>query len=341
MKEVRQCERQHETLRNQSTLESIKRYLIFAERFNIRNTFMIENLLQFYKRIHRESTNDQLVHYKGEEFYDIIRARCSEGKTTFSYRDFYKVSLVKSQGKLYYADRWILIDRPAIMFSSPLVPYAWEGIRSNGDDGRFLIFNEMFVRGDHNRASLSETPLFDPKMERVYFIDDAEVASIDSLFDKMEEVIHSDYSGKADELRCYLHLLIHEAMRVKAISSYEPHNNAAKRIAELFLALLDRQFPVDIPDKKLVLSTANDYADRLNVHVNHLNRVVKGATGKTTTQLINERIAQESSQLLQHSSLSIGEIAFGMGFEENSSFSKFMKKQTGKTPTELRSKLVQ
>ena len=100
----------------------------------------------------------------------------------------------------------------------------------------------MFVRGDHNRASLSETPLFDPKMERVYFIDDAEVASIDSLFDKMEEVIHSDYSGKADELRCYLHLLIHEAMRVKAISSYEPHNNAAKRIAELFLALLDRQF---------------------------------------------------------------------------------------------------
>lgn len=63
---------------------------------------------------------------------------------------------------------------------------------------------------------------------------------------------------------------------------------------------------------------------------------MKATTGRTTSDLINSRIAQEGVQLLQHSRLSISEIAYSLGFEELSSFSNFIKKRTGSSPTELR-----
>lgn len=99
--------------------------------------------------------------------------------------------------------------------------------------------------------------------------------SIQDIFKKMQIELDSGYSQKLDIMRCYLHLLIHETMKMQQTSRYVPHKNAAQRIIELFLTLLDRQFPVEIPQRNLVLKTATDYANRLSVHVNHLNRVVK------------------------------------------------------------------
>ncbi len=142
---------------------------------------------------------------------------------------------------------------------------------------------------------------------------------------------------EGDVLRCYLHLLIHEAMKMQDISTYVPQKNASQRTAELFLTLLERQFPIDIPNNTLTLKTANDYASRLSVHVNHLNRVVKTTTGRTTSTLITNRVIQEGLQLLQHSNHSVSEIAFALGFEEPASFSNFIRKHTDLSPTAYRS----
>ena len=102
------------------------------------------------------------------------------------------------------------------------------------------------------------------------------------------------------------------------------------------MELLERQFPIDFPRTALVLRTPADYANRLSVHVNHLNKVIKETTGKTTSELIAERIIKEATQYLQHSNLSVSEVAFGLGFESVSYFSKFYRKHTGKSPSEVR-----
>ncbi|MCD7972206.1 MAG: helix-turn-helix domain-containing protein [Candidatus Azobacteroides sp.] len=297
---------------------------------------MTESLEEFYKRINRTEEALQHAHQKGSEYFDIQLSRCSIGKTSFSYRNFYKVALVLHTGKLYYADKWIEVDRPAILFSTPLIPYAWEATGMGGGPGHFCLFNEHFLKTGDRHNPLADTPLLDISKERIYFIDDNMVERIQGLFLKMQEELKSDYAQKSDILRCYLHLLVHEAMKVRMTSSYIPRRNAGQRTAELFLALLERQFPIEIPHKILTLKTPNDYAERLSVHVNHLNRVVKTTTGKTTSALITNRIVQEGVQLLQHSDYSVGEIAFALGFEEPASFSNFMKKHTNLSPTSHR-----
>ena len=121
---------------------------------------------------------------------------------------------------------------------------------------------------------------------------------------------------------------------------YESHVNASQRITELFIELLDRQFPIDYPHAVLNLRTPADYANRLSVHVNHLNKVIKDTTGKTTSEMIAERIIKECTQYLLHSNLSISEIAYSLGFETVSYFSKFYRKHTGKSPSEVRERTI-
>ncbi len=296
---------------------------------------MIENLTEFYKRIGRSDLAAE-AYVKEKPYFTVQESQCRIGHVSFSYRDFYKVALVLETGKLYYADKWILVDRPALLFSNPMIPYAWEASGNARGTGCFCIFNEAFIEASEKMGTLADTPLFNQSKERIYFLNDDVLERVTEIFEKMREESKTDYSQKLDILRCYVHLTVHEAMKAAPTSTYVPHKNAAQRIAELFLTLLDRQFPIEIPKKILRLKSATDFADRLSIHVNHLNRVVKATTGRTTSELINSRIAQEGTQLLQHSKLSISEIAYGLGFEELSSFSNFMKKRTGSSPTELR-----
>jgi len=110
-------------------------------------------------------------------------------------------------------------------------------------------------------------------------------------------------------------------------------NSASLRVTTQFLELLERQFPVENLNAPLKLKAAQDYANRLFIHVNYLNRAVKEMTGKSTTTLIAERITAEATALLQHTDWSVADIAYALGFQYPNYFSNFIKKTTGNTPT--------
>jgi AraC family transcriptional activator of pobA len=95
---------------------------------------------------------------------------------------------------------------------------------------------------------------------------------------------------------------------------------------------LERQFPTDSPEQSLSLKTPAEFAARLAVHTNHLNRSVKTVTGRTTSRLISDRILKEAQALLKHTDWSIAQIAAGLGFEEPAYFTNFFKKHTGAAP---------
>ena len=116
--------------------------------------------------------------------------------------------------------------------------------------------------------------------------------------------------------------------------------NGAARITNLFLDLLERQFPIDSTAKPLKFRTAQDFAQSLSVHINYLNRSVKEITGKPTSVLIAERIAAEAKALLLFTDWSVADIAYGLGFEYPTYFNNYFKRLTGLTPNSLRKEKV-
>lgn len=79
-----------------------------------------------------------------------------------------------------------------------------------------------------------------------------------------------------------------------------------------------------------------DYAEALQVHPNYLSQVVKAETGFTVKQLIDERLVAEATSLLQQSYLTVAEVAYRLGFDDASNFSRFFKRKTGQSPSKFR-----
>jgi len=104
----------------------------------------------------------------------------------------------------------------------------------------------------------------------------------------------------------------------------------------LFTELLERQFPIELSNQVIKLNSPSAFAGQLNIHVNHLNKALKEITGKTTSQLINERVLQEAKVLLKSTNLAIAEIAWSLGFEEPNHFSSFFKSRAKITPKKFR-----
>lgn len=110
---------------------------------------------------------------------------------------------------------------------------------------------------------------------------------------------------------------------------------ASQRITAVFLELLEQQFPTEV-QHPIRLRYASQFADSLNIHVNHLNRVIKETLNKTTTQVISERILREAKILLRNSNLSVADIAYVLGFTEATHFNNFFRKHTQISPTKFR-----
>ncbi|OJX01772.1 MAG: AraC family transcriptional regulator [Bacteroidetes bacterium 43-93] len=253
----------------------------------------------------------------------------------YNRRDYYKIWLTVGDSKIHYADKSIDISQPALILSNPLVPYSFES-NTEGRWGYMCIFTEEFMKENDRIKSIQQSTLFKPGSDKVFFLNDEQLKSVCNIYENILQELSSDYTYKYDAIRNYINLLIHETMKLQPTISASTHPNASTRIASLFIELLERQFPIDSPDRELKLRKANDYAESLSVHVNHLNHAVKEITGKSTSVHISERIINEAKALLKHTDWNIATIAYSLGFEYPTYFNNFFKKNTGVTPLSLR-----
>ncbi|SHE57534.1 helix-turn-helix domain-containing protein [Pedobacter caeni] len=254
------------------------------------------------------------------------------GCVPYTRRDFYKISLIRGNFKLYYADKAIAFEKSALLFTNPQIPYAWEG-ESADITGFFCVFSDSFFNHDH----IKDYPMFKPGESPVFMLSEEQVPEISRLYLRMMEEIESDFTYKYDVLRNLVRELVYSALKMKPASSYQYNDaNATIRVASLFTELLERQFPVESLTRRIQFRAPNDFAKQLSIHVNHLNRSLKETTAKTTSQLIAHRVVQEAKSLLMHTDWTISQIAWSLGFDELPAFINYFKKIAMVTPLAFR-----
>src|SRR6266542_6144895 len=249
----------------------------------------------------------------------------------YSRKDFYKICLTTGKSIIHYADRSFETDGTVLFFGNPHIPYSWETI-STSYVGYTCLFSEEFLKLSDRSESLQQSPLFKIGGTPILNITENQREFLSTIFQKMIDEQQTDYTYKDDLIRNYINLIIHEALKMQPSENYSQHKNASSRNTYVFLELVERQFPIENTERPLQLKTAQDYANNLAVHVNHLNRAVKEVTGKPTTAHITERIISEAKALLQHTDWNIADVAYALGFEYPTYFNNFFKKMTGTNP---------
>lgn len=87
--------------------------------------------------------------------------------------------------------------------------------------------------------------------------------------------------------------------------------------------------------------TLSALADKYGVESSYFSRLFKQETGENLTLYIAGKRMEKAKELLGREDINIAEVAFMVGYDDYTYFSKVFKKHTGKSPREYRSRLVQ
>lgn len=258
-----------------------------------------------------------------------------KGYLEYSRRDFYKIALISGKVEVQQAGESFVIEGDYLCFSNPDLPYSSK-VLSRTYHGYACFFTKDFATDDFLSSNIQYSMLFGLNATPALRLNEQQKSDITYIFEKMLIEQAGDYMFKEDLIRSYINLLIHESLKIDPSNTYKIKQSPSLRITSQFLELLEKQFPIESLENPITLKTAKDFADKLSIHVNYLNRMVKSATGKTTTDLISDRIIREAKFLLNHTTLTISEISYSLGFEHITYFNNFFKKRTGSNPNSLR-----
>lgn len=282
-----------------------------------------------------DQNNKDIGHFNVFNIAELYRDCAGKAVMPYNRRTYYKISLINGRNRVEYADKIVDIRDHAVLFATPKIPYRYAPLEGK-QSGHFCVFTKDFLARSKTGFIIDELPIFKPNGDFIYHITPQQFKEFNAIFDKMHAEIASDYTFKYDLLRTYVMELVHYGQKLTPIAGEETNLNASGRISTLFIELLERQFPVASATQNMQLKTAADFAQTLGVHVNHLNKVLKEVTGKTTTEIISSRITQEAKILLKQTTWNVSEIAFSLGFEEVAHFSNFFKKNASLSPLSYR-----
>jgi len=84
------------------------------------------------------------------------------------------------------------------------------------------------------------------------------------------------------------------------------------------------------------VKSPSEYAGMLSITASYLNEVVKETSGQPVTYWIQSEVMMEAKRLLYYTNLNIKEIAFRLGYEDHTYFSRLFRKVTGKPAGQFR-----
>jgi AraC-like DNA-binding protein len=288
----------------------------------------LETLASFYKN---RVIDGQPMTFNLHRFDECTSAT----RSSYRRRDFYKVTFMKGRALINYGDKTLSVKGYSLGIFSPDVPYTID-LPDASYNGEYFIFRGEYL-AEYFRRNIQDLPLFAPGHRPVFELNEEQGAEMQQYFDRLHKEFATDYAYKHDLIRHAILDVLHYAMRLEPMRKVYTQTDAGVRIAAVFKELLDRQFPVEDLSQQFELKSPADFAARLGVHVNSLNRALRATTGKSTSVHIAERLVSEAIILLRHTDWNVAEIGFSLGFEDPAHFSHFFKRHTGQAPTAARS----
>jgi len=192
-------------------------------------------------------------------------------------------------------------------------------------EGYIIVFENDFFALRHQNYELSEFSFLTYRHKIPY----AKVSK--EQFENVKSIalwMLKEFSGKGNNFDKHLYSLLN-LMLLELDRLFEPNNKNTEFSQSLqliyhFEELIDKYFR----EKHFV----KDYASILHVRPNYLNAVCNEVTKSSAGDLIRNRIILEAKRLLIHEKKTASEIAYELGFTDNSYFGRFFKKYENNTP---------
>ncbi|MDV7186208.1 helix-turn-helix domain-containing protein [Lutibacter sp. TH_r2] len=246
------------------------------------------------------------------DYYEIIFLEEGAGQHIIDYES-YKIKTPSfyflSKGQIHFWELDKGLAGKVLLFPREfLIPLA----TTFNHEGDLAIFN-----------SLSKAPCVE--------IDKVNFSKINVLLKEINE----EYMRKSDcsltMLRAYTHILLVNLFRIHAKEQNEDILDTTNVMVRNFRQLVSENY--------LTIRSVKEYADLIGISTTHLRDTVKKITGYSPGQLIRQEIIFEAKRRLANTELTTAEIGYTLNFEDTSYFSRFFKREVGKSPSQYREEI--
>ncbi|MBT1706100.1 helix-turn-helix domain-containing protein [Chryseosolibacter indicus] len=266
---------------------------------------------------------------------DLAKVDRSHREPGASYRlGLYGIACKRIEGSFGYGRTHYDFSEGTLMFTSPyqvLTPGA-----ENKVEGWAIYIHPDFLNASVKGHKLTEYTFFGYDANEALHISEAEKNVLENCVMNIQTEIAMNLDKHSyDLIITNLELLLSYCSRFYG-RQFLTRVTASNDIVARFDSLLNDYFSRDslieagVPDVKY-------FASQLNVSANYLSDLLSKYTGKPTLEHIHLKLVDKAKALLWSTENSISEIAYDLGFEHPSHFTKLFKNRTGMSPKEFRS----
>ncbi len=244
-----------------------------------------------------------------------IHILCRAGKAQFSFMD-----------KTYTMEQG---DWTIWQMSSEIS----DALYSSDFNADFLLVDSDFLLEYNPEKVWASKAFVFIKQNPVFHLSERGMAMVEYNFIQFRRRLAEPHLFQTDILGKQLQIFLLDLWEIYRSAIENVHN------ADNSTSLLFTRFMNMLPSYSKTEREVAFYADKLCVSAKHLSEMVKKSSGHPASYWINGYSLQEIYTFLKRPDLTLAEIANLMNFYNPAHFTRFVKKQTGKSPSELRQKL--
>ncbi|MGQ7870234.1 helix-turn-helix domain-containing protein [Sunxiuqinia sp. sy24] len=244
--------------------------------------------------------------------------------------NFYSIFWIQS-GQAVHATDFVeyVIEKDTLLFVPPGLKHRL--VLDHIATGYSILFNEEFVRYNRKEYTpIKEYELFNnPEFKTLIKVEGDTKVQLNTLIKALVDEVQQPDKHSQDVVLNLLHLFLLRSIRVFEMQ-YQPINEEESDSLTIirFKELIEEHYTNE--------KSVSAYADMLQINPTCLSEVAKKSSGITAGEMIRNRIIEEAKQKLFATDMSGKEIAYALGFEDPSYFSRFFKKYTGLTIKDFR-----
>jgi len=259
--------------------------------------------------------------------------------------EFYAIAIKSSgSGKARVGHHTDFPEGATIFFNSPFQILSWD-IKPDWE-GFYIMFSQEFIAKSYFLQDiLQHFPFLKIEKDMPFEVAQEDVKAISEIYQAIQTEYQNNNSDKFLLIESYVLLLLNFVKRYfnKSISQKDALEAIRKtdlKLLSRFRTLIESSFQNKSIETFANLHSTSYYAQKLSIHPNHLNSVVKDITGLTAKQHIQNHLLNLAKSQLIHTEKSVKEIAYSLYFDSPNNFSSFFKKMTSKTPNTYRKEVI-
>ena len=237
-------------------------------------------------------------------------------------------------GKLKYGQGFYDFDEGGLLFKAPNQVSA-NAENNNDHTGFTLLFHPDFLAGYPLAKKIKKYGFFSYSVNEALHLSEKERATIISVFKNMDE----ELQGRIDDFSHDIIISQIETLLNYSNRFYKRQFITRKAVSNDLLQKLEEILEAYFNDEKSLIQgipTVQFLAEHLNVSPGYLSDMLRSLTGQNAQQHIHSKLIEKAKEKISTTNLTISEIAYQMGFEHLSSFTKLFKIKTTLSPVEYR-----